>query len=344
MSYWTEKRDQFIGAISDPWRVGRAQVSGGLTEAAPVITGKKDWNAAGIGSEMGPPGGKTPMIGESDVLKPITITNPYEQAATQGVGQMQDIVGKLGGLYGTGAGTVTGLIGDLQSQAAGTAGPGKSLGQALLQQGLTQNMAAVQSQLASQRGLSPAIRARMAAQQTAALQGQAAQQAAMLGFQEQIQARKELGQLGMGALQTGVEGQIKGLQQLATSDLGMKELQVKTGLSEDQIRATIYAANQAAIAGDKDRATKLASSLVQGAASVGAAAVMAAHGGRIDGTAPYAGDTPKNDVVKANLSPGEIVIPRSAAGSKEKAKAFLDALDDWDEEPSYSKVLKARRK
>ena len=77
---------------------------------------------------------------------------------------------------------------------------------------------------------------------------------------------------------------------------------------------------------------------------VGAAAVGAAHGGRIDGMAPYDGDTPKNDVVRANLSPGEIVIPRSAAGSKKDAKSFIEALTDWDDEPSYSKVLKARSK
>jgi hypothetical protein len=48
--------------------------------------------------------------------------------------------------------------------------------------------------------------------------------------------------------------------------------------------------------------------------------------------------------VPINASPGEIIIPRSAATSPEKAKAFIDALDDWDDEPSYGKVLKARQK
>ena len=46
------------------------------------------------------------------------------------------------------------------------------------------------------------------------------------------------------------------------------------------------------------------------------------------------------------LSPGEIVIPRSAAKSADTAKAFIDALKESDgdsEEPSYAKVLDAHQ-
>jgi hypothetical protein len=79
-----------------------------------------------------------------------------------------------------------------------------------------------------------------------------------------------------------------------------------------------------------------------GAEVPAAAAVAAAEGGRIGGVAEKAGDSYQNDTVSAELSPGEIVIPRSAAFDKNKAKKFLDALDDWDDKASYTKVLKAR--
>lgn len=61
-------------------------------------------------------------------------------------------------------------------------------------------------------------------------------------------------------------------------------------------------------------------------AMAGQLAIQLSKGGRVPGIAPAMGDTPKNDVVKAKLSPGEIVIPRSMAGSKDAAKAFIDNM------------------
>lgn len=50
-----------------------------------------------------------------------------------------------------------------------------------------------------------------------------------------------------------------------------------------------------------------------------------AHGGPVGNAAaaPVAGDSRKNDIVDAKLSPGEIVLPRSVAGSPDKILAFL---------------------
>jgi len=321
-----EPAKTFQELIQDPMRAARAVSTGGVSEA-PRAVGKQGWEQT---LQVGPPGGKTPTIAD--------ITNPYAEAAKMATGEISGMLPQYKQLYGTGAGALTGLIGDLQAQARGQAGPGMSLGQALLQQGLTQNIGAVQSQLASQRGLSPALRARMAAQQTAALQGQTAQQAGILGLQQQLAAQQQLGQLGTGAAQLGSEAQLRGAGLLT----GQSQAQ-------EQMRQNIAAANQAAAIQDKARTVGAVTSVLGAGAQVGAAAadrptVAAAHGGRIDGVAPYQGDTPKNDVVPANLSPGEIVIPRSAAGSKKEAKKFIDALDDWDEEPSYGKVLKARQK
>lgn len=325
--------------------------------------------------------GSTPLIAE-DFLKPVQVQNPYEEQLKAALGQSmapdfaqaQKTAGgqasfaeALRGLYGTGAGGLSGLIGTLQQQQAGNFGPGGSLAQQILQQGLGQNIAGVRSQLASQRGLSPALAARYAAQQTAQLGGQTAQQAGILGLQQQLAAQQLLGQLSgqaatLGSKGADVLGQMRGqdiaqatatsdaalkrLGILASSDTGIRQLQAQTGMSENEIRMKIKAANQAAAAGDRQMAASILGGVLggasQGAAMVATKGMMAYDGGRIPGKAPVAGDHPANDVVKANLSPGEIVIPRSAASSKKAAKSFIDSLDDWDDEPSYGKVLKAR--
>jgi hypothetical protein len=276
--------------------------------------------------EMGPPGGATPLLPQ--------ISNDYQTVAEEMTPIQKALVERLTDLYDTGAGATTGLISQLQGQTRGDFGAAGSLGQQLLQQGLSRNVADVRSQLASQRGLSPAIAARLAATKQAELGGQTTQQAGILGLQQQLEAQKQLGQIAGGASTLGSEQAGKIAGQLTQADLESKRIQ-----------AGIAQANQAAQAADKARTVGLGTSLIQGGSQVAAAGVKnAAHGGRIDGVAPYAGDTPKNDVVRANLSPGEIVIPRSAAGSKKDAKSFIEALTDWDDEPSYSKVLQARQK
>ena len=328
----------------------------------PGETIKTELGNLGQQLKAGPLAGGIPKTDTASIVQPLDTTNPYAAAAEQGISNVQTLGSKLGELYGTGAGAMTGLIGQLQGQTRGDFGAAGSLGQQLLQQGLSKNVGDVRTQLASQVGLSPAIAARMAANKQAELGGQTTQQAGILGLQQQMEAQKQLGGLASGAAQLGSEGAAKIGGQLTQADLESKRIQ-----------AGIAQANQAAIAGDKARTVQAVTGVLGGAAQVGAAAAgaapaltqnpstyagsdtrgpggssqyaaYAAHGGRIGGEAPYAGDTPKNDVVPAQLSPGEIVIPRSAAGSKKAAKSFIESLDDWDEEPSYSKVLKARQK
>jgi hypothetical protein len=48
-----------------------------------------------------------------------------------------------------------------------------------------------------------------------------------------------------------------------------------------------------------------------------------AHGGKVPGLAPVPGDSPKNDVVDAHLSPGEVVVPRSAMNDEEDFNKFM---------------------
>lgn len=64
-----------------------------------------------------------------------------------------------------------------------------------------------------------------------------------------------------------------------------------------------------------------------GAVGQGVASLFgASDGGEVPGKAPVFGDDSRNDIVPAKLSPGEIVIPRSHAGSPEDAAAFVAAL------------------
>lgn len=48
--------------------------------------------------------------------------------------------------------------------------------------------------------------------------------------------------------------------------------------------------------------------------------------GMVPGKAPKKGDNLANDIVHVRLSPGEIVVPRTAATDPEKAKSFIDGL------------------
>ena len=366
--------------ITDPGYFGSVGKKVGGFFQDPGETIKTELGNLGQQLKAGSLAGGIPKTDTASIVQPLDTTNPYAAAAEQGISNVQTLGSKLGELYGTGAGAMTGLIGQLQGQTRGDFGAAGSLGQQLLQQGLSRNVADVRSQLASQVGLSPALAASIAATKQAELGGQTTQQAGILGLQQQMAAQSQLAGLSQQAATLGSEGQLRALNQLATSDVAMRQLITQTGLTKEEIAAKIAAANQAAAAGDKQALVKLftsmgaglsetsgATSLIPGLAkekaetvaktagtagagsaggapAAGVAAVGKAHGGRIDGTAPYAGDTPKNDVVPAQLSPGEIVIPRSAAGSKKDAKSFIEALTDWDEEPSYSKVLQARQK
>lgn len=68
------------------------------------------------------------------------------------------------------------------------------------------------------------------------------------------------------------------------------------------------------------------------------------EGGKVLGKAETKGDSEKNDTVPALLSPGEIVIPRTATRSAESAHAFLDKIIQKHEGPSYKEIMKAKEK
>lgn len=176
--------------------------------------------------------------------------------------------------------------------------------------------------LASQRGLNPALAARMASQNAAQMQGSAAQSAATLQAQQQLASQNQLQSLygTMGNQQLSQQGAIN------TANLGAAK-----------INADVAAGNAA-------NAAKQGGGLING---IGAA-IGLSHGGPVPGRPILSGDSPRNDTVPAMLSPGEIVIPRSKASDPELAKEFIDHLmsekNSGSKDKSYLSVLEAHRK
>jgi pyruvate/2-oxoglutarate dehydrogenase complex dihydrolipoamide acyltransferase (E2) component len=97
--------------------------------------------------------------------------------------------------------------------------------------------------------------------------------------------------------------------------------------------------SQGGAMGDFGGASSLGSSL-GGAGAV----AMVSEGGKIQGKAKVDADSPKNDNVPALLSPGEVVIPRSALESAEDAHAFLDRIIKKNEGPSYKDIMRSKEK
>ena len=65
-----------------------------------------------------------------------------------------------------------------------------------------------------------------------------------------------------------------------------------------------------------------------------------AYGGEVDGEPKVKGDHPVNDTVPAKLSPGEIVVPRSAAKDEEALKSFVKSLKLEKGDESSSEIGK----
>lgn len=230
------------------------------------------------------------------------------------------------------------LAGQLQQQAAGQ---GPSAAQAMLAQ-QTGNIAQQQAAMAaSQRGASQNVGlvGRQAAMAGMGAQQQAAGQAATLRAQEQLSAIEQL------------RAQQMGMQQVAGQQVG-QTTQALGGAGEAALRAQgqalqAQAAKEAAQAGIQQQTAAAQGKILGGVVSgVGAALGMSEggevpepdivemlmqgnvmkSGGKVPGKAKVDGDSYTNDTVPALLSPGEIVVPRSAAKDPEKAAAFAKSV------------------
>lgn len=66
-------------------------------------------------------------------------------------------------------------------------------------------------------------------------------------------------------------------------------------------------------------------------------------GGSVPGKAPVDGNSLKNDVVDAKLSPGEVVLPRTISHDPKKAKKFVELLQDGHSGHSALAHIKGKR-
>lgn len=219
----------------------------------------------------------------------------------------------------------------LQSQGQG---PNPALAQ--LNQTTNANNQASAGMIASQRGLNPALAARLGAETAANNNQTAGGQAATLGAQQQLAAegalQTNLGTMGGESLQN--QSTLQGAQAAQNTAINTGSLGAQ-GLTADAAKQT--AAGNASMIGGA----------IQGVGSAGAAGLaLLSKGGKIPGQPKVPGDSPANDTVKTLLSPGEIVIPRTDSSDPAKAKEFIDHLlkSQDTQDKGYGKVLEAHRK
>lgn len=197
------------------------------------------------------------------------------------------------------------MIARLRGQASGTS---PSITGMQYQQSMGDIAKQQQSAAASSRGVSNtgllARQAMMGGQQAGL---ELANQAAIGKLQEQRSADEQL-------------------QRLAATQRGVA---FQSGLANQQ--------------GQESQQKRIADFLGNLGSSASKAAAGAAYGAEVPGEPVVEGDSPANDIKDYKLSPGEIVIPRTAAQDRESAMAFLDALK-FDKEknkaPKEDKELK----
>jgi len=210
-------------------------------------------------------------------------------------------------------GTVTDSLSLLQGAANGTA---PSVTQGVLQQGLDQGIAA-QAALANSGSMANQLaKQRAAADVGANLTQQTANQAGQLRAQEMATARGQFNQGAQGlqqsdiAAQQGTSGDIASLLGQQSSSASSQASAATGATSLDQQGAMQAQANRAKVTG----------SVMNAAGGF----LGMSHGGEIPGKEVVKGDSQKNDMYHYLLSAGEIVIPKSATTSMEKAVKFLE--------------------
>jgi len=240
-------------------------------------------------------------------------------------------------------------------------GEGPNIAEMQLKQATDRNIQQNAGLIASQKGINPALAARLAAQ-NAAMAGQTmAGQSGVMRAQQQLASQGQLGglygQMGgqeLGMQQTlqnalagqnaGIYGETSRINELnaararQNAEFGQKLLGgvasgVASGIMPGTLSGGVGGGGGGSYLGGNEMVSQLGSS------------PFMSQGGEVDGEAHVSGDSIENDTVPAMLSPGEIVIPRSASKDADKAKEFIDHIKKQKKEPkSFGSVLEAHRK
>lgn len=253
----------------------------------------------------------------------------------------------------------------LQQRMAGNA---PSVAQNQLNQTTGQNINRAAAMAASSKGVDPAIAAKMAIDAGANANQEAAGQAATLRANETTQAAGQLGQ----AIGNSTNANLNAFNTLTNANTAQNKNRIENLAQAQGINAKVEGQN---VSGNQG----ILGGMMGG---MGSAMSMFADGGEVDdlsyaddalksaletkpvpekksggissllpmlamladgGLVP--GDSPKNDIVPARLSPGEIVLPRSVTQSPdaaEKAKSFVEAIKKThkpNEKVEYKHVL-----
>ena len=253
------------------------------------------------------------------------------------------------------------LVAALQARARGE---GPSLTQQQLQAATDQNIAQTAGQVASMKGISPALAARVIAQQRGEAGQQMAGQAATARLQEQMGAEQQLAaaleaqrqqDLAQQQVTTGALGTIGGLQG------AQNQARIGNVSQANQTNAQVAAQNAktggSMLGGLLGAAggvlgtmvapgvgTALGSSLgsAVGSAMAEGGEVDFRGGGKVPGAAEVEGDSPENDTVPSWLSPGEVVIKRSVAQKPGVKDALLKVNDNPDLAKDFVAAIKAK--
>lgn len=227
------------------------------------------------------------------------------------------------------------LAQQLLAQNAGQ-GPNPALSQ--LAQTTSQNIAQSAGTVASQKGLNPALAARLAGQNAANTNQQANAQAATLYGQQILGNEANLANLygNMNQQQLNENALLSGNYN-AAQNLNLNQAQQNAATRQQILGGALQGIGSAGSQGG---------SAGSGLSAAGGA-IAASQGGKIGGKAEVEGDSLENDKVPAMLSPGEIVVPRSKAEDPEMAKAFIDHLmknEKGNSQPSFSDVIASHKK
>lgn len=301
----------------------------------------------------------------SSIVSPTDIRQ-FQGKLDTGLGQQQSLYDQLAAQQGVQNQSNVfqqqqALANQLQAQ---TMGQGPNPAQAALAQNTAANTANQAALMAGQRGAgqNAGLIARQAAQQGGANQQAAAGQAATLQAQQQIAAQQQLQQ--QQSAMAGLAGQQVGQQQQQGNAYTQNALGATTSFlnAATGLQSNANTANASIAGGNARNQAGLLGGLLGGASSalglasggevpggdvIGGAGgsalsqflsaqtqgqpdvLSASEGGHVPGQAMVKGDSPKNDVVNAKLSPHEIVIPRSitmAPNAPEKSAAFVSAI------------------
>lgn len=258
-----------------------------------------------------------------------------------------------------------------QALLAQSQGQGPNPAQHQLAQATGQNVMNQGALMAGQRGAAanPALMARLAAQQGAQTQQQAAGQAATLQAQQQLSAQQALAQqqAQMAGQSIQTQGELYGAQanqnnSLVNAQLGSERINAGVAegnqTSNNALMGSMFnaAGNAAAMLGGTGT-PQAAQNTVAGGAKAGNTMFKAkggmipqpmVAGGPVPGQAKVAGDSETNDTQLAMLSPGEAVIPRSimlSPDAPQKAAEFIQHLmDQKAQKKGYGGVISARNK